>query len=70
MLATELLDLVEPIPQATWFSFVPQARQAFGRENDADVPYLAAALAVDADAIWSHDQDFDVQDLVPRIRWP
>jgi predicted nucleic acid-binding protein len=35
-----------------------------------DVPYLACALAVEADAIWSHDLDFDKQSLDPRIPHP
>lgn len=38
--------------------------------DPADRPYLAAALAVDADAIWSEDKGFDEQKLVPRTRDP
>ncbi len=33
------------------------------------VPYLGVALAIRADAIWSHDRAFDGQTLVPRVAW-
>lgn len=42
------------------------ATKAIGKRDPTDVPYLACALAIEADAIWSHDPDFDVQDLIPR----
>ena len=44
-----------------------KAEKALARRDPTDVPYLAAALAIEADAIWSHDPDFDEQDLVDRI---
>lgn len=47
-----------------------QAHRALAKTDPKDVPYLAAALAVHADAIWSFDTDFDAQDLIPRITRP
>ena len=46
------------------------AKAALGAVDGKDVPYLACALAIRADAIWSHDADFDEQALVPRIAHP
>lgn len=46
------------------------AWDALGAVDPKDVPYLAAALAIDADAIWSHDRDFDRQDTVLRVAHP
>jgi predicted nucleic acid-binding protein len=47
-----------------------EAYGALGGIDAKDVPYLACALAVGADAIWSFDQDFDSQKLVPRVTRP
>jgi predicted nucleic acid-binding protein len=49
---------------------VATARKALAGIDPNDVPYLACALAVEADAIWSHDLDFDKQVLVPRVPHP
>lgn len=49
---------------------LPKAVQALARVDPDDVPFLACALAVGADAIWSFDTDFDEQRLVPRIPHP
>lgn len=46
------------------------AQRALGTVDPKDVPYLACALAVRAAAIWSHDKDFDRQDLVRRVGHP
>ena len=46
------------------------ADAALGAVDGKDVPYLACALAVNADAIWSHDLDFEKQTLVPRVAHP
>lgn len=49
---------------------VRRARAATGAIDAKDVAYLACALAVGADAIWSHGRDFDRQTLVPRVARP
>jgi predicted nucleic acid-binding protein len=52
--------------QTTW----REAERALGHIDSKDIPYLACALFVRADAIWSFDKDFDEQQLVPRIVRP
>lgn len=47
---------------------LPAASGALASVDPKDVPYLACALAVRADAIWSNDEDYDSQNLVRRIR--
>lgn len=47
-----------------------KARKLMQAVDPDDAPYLACALAVDADAIWSLDLDFDEQTVVPRVPHP
>jgi hypothetical protein len=47
-----------------------RAANALGKVDMQDMPYLACGLAIEADAIWSHGQHFDSQDLIPRIPHP
>lgn len=49
---------------------LPKAKKLLGTVDPKDVPYLACAFAVDADAIWSRDEDFDEQDVVRRVPEP
>lgn len=49
---------------------LPTAKAALGARDMKDVPYLACALAIGADGIWSRDEDFDVQTLVERFPHP
>lgn len=51
-------------------SHLERAREAMCATDVHDAPYLAAAVAVGADAIWSEDAHFDRQALVPRTRHP
>ncbi len=41
--------------------FLPEAIESIGGRDASDAPYLAAAMAVGADGIWSHDADFSSQ---------
>jgi predicted nucleic acid-binding protein len=43
------------------------ALDALGDTDPSDAPFLAAALAVDADAIWSHDRHFRKQKLAKVV---
>lgn len=63
-----LLGRISWVADADIAELIPRARAALSDPKDA--PYLAAALAIGADAIWSEDRDFDAQDLVPRTRHP
>lgn len=62
----KLFQLIRIVPNEDLLPFETLAVDALQVDPD-DVPYLACALAVDADAIWSHDPHFDAQDLVPRV---
>lgn len=68
--AHALLRLVEPVGEELLATGYDQAVRTLGAVDPDDVPYLATALAMQADAIWSHDKHFDQQDLVPRVDWP
>lgn len=65
-LLDRIFDQVVWVPDAAVEAHLDEATQALGEVDPKDVPYLACALAVGADAVWSHDRDFDEQDLVPR----
>lgn len=62
-----ILGRIQAVPRSGYEPFLARAAAALGGRDPDDVAYLACALAVDADAIWSHDRDFDAQTLVPRI---
>jgi len=49
------------LPLRAYRRFLPEAYAMIGGRDPTDVPYLAVALAVDADGIWSHDADFAAQ---------
>lgn len=65
-----VLARVRWVSDADVMAHLAPARKALDTIDPKDVPYLAAALAVGADAIWSDDTDFDAQSLVPRTRVP
>ena len=66
-LLTERIEWVEASAYAVHLS---SAGAAMESTDPLDTPFLACALAVGADAIWSFDLDFDRQTLVPRIPHP
>ncbi len=63
-----LLGRVVFIDDARIQPFMPQARDVMDSVDPNDTPFLAAALAIDADGIWTHDPHFDHQMLVKVIR--
>ncbi len=65
-----LLADVVWIDDATIKAHVEEADAALGAIDPNDVPYLACALAIKADAIWSYDKDFDRQALIRRVERP
>lgn len=69
-LVDEIAAQIAWIPDAAIRAHLPEARRALGTVDMKDVPYLACALPIKADAIWSHDLDFDKQTLVPRVPHP
>ncbi len=70
VILTPLLKRIEWVSEAAYRSNMEEAKRAIETVDPKDVPYLACALAVAADAIWSHDLDFDKQTLVPRVPHP
>ncbi|MBI2078209.1 MAG: PIN domain-containing protein [Euryarchaeota archaeon] len=66
-LVARILAGVTWVPEGAIKPHLPSAEMALGKRDAKDVPYLACALAVGADAIWSRDKDFDAQKLVRRI---
>jgi predicted nucleic acid-binding protein len=69
-LMRSLLAQVVWVPRKEYEAHLPKAIEALERWDPDDVAYLACALAVGAEAIWSHDKDFDRQDLVRRVGHP
>lgn len=72
--ANQLHDLLETVfapvhwvPDEAVRAKIPEAEGLLGHIDAKDVPYLACALAVEADGIWSGDPDFDGQKAVRRI---
>jgi predicted nucleic acid-binding protein len=69
-LVDEIAAQIVWVPDAATRAHLVEAKREIGTVDVDDVPYLACALAVKADAIWSHDLDFDKQRLVPRVPHP
>jgi len=63
-LIEELFNQVEVIPFSEVQTSLDQARQAIPDRDDS--VFLATALVEDA-TVWSDDQDFQEQDLVPDV---
>jgi len=65
-----LLRRIRWVPEDAYRPHLASARAALRPKDVKDAHYLACALAVGADAIWSHDLGFDHQQLVPRVPHP
>ena len=65
-----LLKRIEWVSEDDYRPYLERAREAMDPVDPKDVPYLACALAVEADAIWSLDLHFGRQSLVPRVPHP
>lgn len=69
-LLDRLFEQVRWVPDARIEPSIPEAGTLLEETDPDDVAYLACALATEADAIWSHDADFDEQDRIPRTTHP
>ncbi len=69
-LVGELSSQIVWVPDEAIQAHLEEAANALADVDIDDVPCLACALAVAADAVWSHDRDFDRQDLVRRVGHP
>jgi predicted nucleic acid-binding protein len=56
-----LANHIRILPLRAYKSFLLEAYATIGERDPTDVPYLAVALTVDADGIWSNDADFAAQ---------
>jgi predicted nucleic acid-binding protein len=56
-----LANHIRLLPLRAYKRFLLEAYAMIGERDPTDVPYLAVALAVDADGIWTHDADFAAQ---------
>lgn len=58
-----LFQHIEVVPAEELYPAIERADEAIDDTDPDDILYLACAIACDA-AIWSHDSDFDEQELV------
>ena len=61
----DVLEFVTLLPYADYAQWMPKAHAAIGWRHPPDVHYLACALTINADFIWTNDKDFTSQKLVP-----
>lgn len=59
-----LLFFIDVVDFVVYEPFLQQAQATLSRDVE-DADYLACALAVHADFLWTNDKDFSTQDLVP-----
>ncbi len=60
-----LVAIIHLSPYADFEDFLPEATSQMRIRDPNDTDYIACALAINADFIWSNDKDFDAQNLVP-----
>lgn len=54
---------IKTIPETRWWNHFDQAKNAIGEKDPKDVPFIAVALALTVDGIWSNDKDFESQSM-------
>jgi predicted nucleic acid-binding protein len=59
LLLSLLLERVTIVPAAVIAPHLKQAERLIGRRDPGDIPFVAAALAISNDGLWSHDHDFN-----------
>ena len=52
---------IKTIPESRWWNHYNQAENIIGKKDPKDVPFIAVALALTVDGIWSNDRDFESQ---------
>jgi len=58
ILLNSLLDNVSIIPVQTIRPYLGEAERIIGKIDSGDIPFVASALAVENDGIWSNDKHF------------
>ena len=59
LLLSLLLERVAIVPAAVIEPHLKHAERLIGQRDPGDIPFVAAALAIGNDGLWSHDHDFD-----------
>lgn len=58
ILLNSLLDYISIVPAQTIQPYLKEAESIIGSVDPGDVPFVALALAVENDGIWSNDKHF------------
>jgi len=56
-----LLILVKTIDKIEYDEYIEEATKIIGKKDIKDVDYIASALYIEADFIWTNDKDFSEQ---------
>ncbi|MEK6928101.1 MAG: putative toxin-antitoxin system toxin component, PIN family [Nanoarchaeota archaeon] len=59
-----LAVFIKLVDYINYQGYIEKAKEAIGRRDIKDSDYIACALEIDADFIWSNDKDFSVQNDV------
>jgi predicted nucleic acid-binding protein len=60
----EVFQVVQTIPFSKYKSHINEGVNIIGDVDKDDAPFIAIALALGADGIWTNDKDFEKQDVV------
>lgn len=60
-----LLFFIREVDYGGYIMFMETAKKAIGERDMKDTDYIACALAVEADFIWTNDKDFTNQNVIP-----
>ena len=61
---------IKTIPETRWLKFYRQTTGIIGKKDPKDVPFMAVALALSVDGIWSNDSDFEIQSDIKIWKTP
>lgn len=59
-----LLENIKIIFHNEYASYMQEATELLGKVDIKDVPFIALALAIQNDGIWSDDRDFESQNEI------
>ena len=60
----ELFQVVQTIPFDKYKSYIEKGLNVMDDIDKDDAPFVAIALALGADGIWTNDKDFEKQDVI------
>lgn len=59
-----LLESVNVVEKERYNTYLDEAKKLLGTEHSGDIPFLALALSMQNDGIWTEDIDFEKQQKV------